>query len=152
MFELILQLDLPAALRLAAAGQIAVALLNLALVRIMGWKPDLDQLPLLIREVFYVHSWFISITLVLFGIFTWRFAIEMESNLACRWLAAGIAFFWFFRTLLQVGYYSSSHWRGQPGRTVIHGTLLIAYGALSAIYACAAFRPLLERLPLCLLY
>ena len=36
----------------AAIAQFAVAILNLFLIRIMKWKPDLDRAPLLIREVF----------------------------------------------------------------------------------------------------
>ena len=33
------------------------------LIRIMKWKPDLDRVPLLIREVFHIQVIFISITL-----------------------------------------------------------------------------------------
>ena len=36
----------------AAIAQFAVAILNLFLIRIMKWKPDLDRAPLLIREFF----------------------------------------------------------------------------------------------------
>src|SRR5207247_2542317 len=104
-------------LRLAAAAQIGIALLNLVLPRILGWSEHLNRVPLLIREVFHVHAWFISVTLMIFGVMTWRFATEMTTNPACRWLAAGVGFFWALRTVLQLTYYSSSHWRGQPGRT-----------------------------------
>ena len=48
-------------LRAAAIAQFGIALLNFSLVRIMRWKPDLDRLPLLIREVFQVHLIFISV-------------------------------------------------------------------------------------------
>ena len=55
------------ALRAAAIAQFAVAILNLFLIRIMNWKPDLDRMPLLIREVFQIHVVFISITLSIFA-------------------------------------------------------------------------------------
>ena len=48
-----------------AVAQMFIALLNLALVRIMGWETELTRLRLLIREVFQVHSWFISATVAI---------------------------------------------------------------------------------------
>src|SRR5438874_2086074 len=51
-------MTLSSLLRIAAAAQLAIALLNLFLVRLLDWKADLDRLPLLLREVFHVHCWF----------------------------------------------------------------------------------------------
>jgi len=55
--------SLEIALHAAALAQLAVAILNLFLIRIMKWKPDLERAPLIIREVFRIHVVFISITL-----------------------------------------------------------------------------------------
>ena len=41
------------ALCAVAIVQFAVAILNLFLIRMMKWKPDLDRAPFLIREVRY---------------------------------------------------------------------------------------------------
>ena len=78
-------------LRAAAIAQFGIALLNLSLVRVMKWKPDLDRLPLLIREVFQVHLIFISVTVATFAVLTWRFAREMATGTipVAVWLAAG---------------------------------------------------------------
>ena len=128
-------------LRIAAAAQLAIALLNLFLVRLLDWKADLDRLPLLLREVFHVHCWFISITPGIFGVMTLRFADAMaaSSNETCRWLTAGIGIFWAIRTVLQVTYYSRSHWRGRPVRTAMHVALLATYGGLALVYSVSAF-------------
>jgi hypothetical protein len=128
-------------LQAAAALQLGVALLNLFLVPLLKWKEELARAPLLLREVFQVHAWFISVTLAIFGLITWRFAGELATrpNQIGTWLAASIGIFWAIRTVLQVTYYSSSHWRGQLGRTVIHIVLLFAYGGMAAIYLWAAF-------------
>src|SRR5438132_14280892 len=79
-------MTLSSLLRIAAAAQLAIALLNLFLVRLLDWKADLDRLPLLLREVFHVHCWFISITLGIFGVMTLRFADAMaaSSNETCQ--------------------------------------------------------------------
>jgi hypothetical protein len=132
---------LPLLLQLAATMQIGVAVLNLFLIRLMKWREELARTPLLLREVFQVHVWFISITLAIFGILTWRFAgkIAGGENEIAAWLAAGIGLFWGIRTVLQVIYYSSSHWRRQVGRTIAHVTLLMMYGGMAVLYLCAAF-------------
>lgn len=123
-----------------AAAQLGVAVVNLFLVRLLGWRPDLERMPLLIREVFVVHAWFISVTLAIFGAVTMRFAPEFAaaSHEVFRWLAAGIGFFWALRTVLQVTYYSSSHWKGRTDRTIIHILALATYGGFAAAYITAA--------------
>ena len=71
-----------------------------------------------------------------------RFADAMAAsgNEACRWLTAAIGIFWAIRTVLQVTYYSRSHWQGRPFRTALHIALLVTYGNLALVYSIAAFR------------
>lgn len=125
----------------AAIGQIAIAFLNLRLDRLLHWQQDLAGLPLLLREVFTVHKWFITLTLLIFGVITLRFAASLASGdlELGRWLAAGIGIFWAVRTGIQWLYYDWSHWRGKAGRTVIHWTLTLAYGGCAVVYLFAAF-------------
>jgi hypothetical protein len=127
-------------LRVAAFAQLAVAILNLFLIRIMKWKPDLAQMPLLLREVFRIHCYFISLTLAIFGVVTWRFAgdIATATSPICVWLAIGIGIFWLVRSIMQWLHYSPSHWQGDTPRTVIHFLLFFGYGALAAVYIAAA--------------
>lgn len=129
-------------LRAAAITQLAVALLNLTLARIMKWKPDLARMPLLLREVFRIHVQFISITLAIFGVLTWRFAGEIAGAATplATWLAMSIAVFWAIRSAMQWLHYSSVHWRGIPTRTAVHWALFLGYGALAAVYFIAAAR------------
>src|SRR5213596_1094538 len=117
-------------LRAAALAQLAVAFLNLFLIRIMKWNPDLDRAPLLIREVFQIHVVFISITLSIFALLTWRFVQEIAraANPLAIWLATAIGTFWIVRSIMQWLHYSSSHWRGNLARTLIHWTLFLGYG------------------------
>lgn len=133
-------MKLELALYIVAAAQLAVAVINLFLVRLLGWRADLERMPLLIREVFVVHAWFISATLAIFGAVTMRFAPEFAaaSHEVFRWLAAGIGGFWALRTVLQMTNYSSTHWKGRADRTVIHVLLLATYGGFAAAYLTAA--------------
>ena len=127
-------------LRLAALAQLGVALLNLFLIRIMKWERNLVIAPLLIREVFQIHIYFISITLAIFGTLTWRFAgdIATAAHPLCVWLAIGIGIFWAVRSMMQWSHYSAVHWRGDRLRTLIHWMLFLGHGAFAAIYFTAA--------------
>ena len=130
------------ALYIAAAAQLAVAVLNLFLVRIMKWEESVARMPQLVREVFHVHAWFITITLVIFGVVTIRFAGELAAgtNDLGRWLATGIGIFWLIRWLMQFFYYDSSHWRGKRAETIVHIVLIFLYGSLAGVYLLAAFQ------------
>jgi hypothetical protein len=91
----------------------------------MRWEDDVQRMPLLIREVFKVHSLFISITVAAFGILTWRFAetIVLGGNELAKWMAGAIGIFWSVRAIIQWTGYSTSHWRGLPAQTAVHWTL-----------------------------
>ena len=128
------------ALVLAGIGQILLAIVNSQISKILNWKPELEKVSSLVREVFHVHTVFISIILLIFGVITLRFyeplsqgKIEMG-----RWFAGGIATFWGVRTAMQWLFYSSTHWKGKTGRTFIHFLLTFIYGMWSTIYTYAA--------------
>ena len=119
------------ALSIAAAAQLAIAVLNLFLVRIMKWEEPVARMPQLVREVFHVHAWFITITLVIFGVVTIRFAGELAAGTSDlgRWLAGGIGLFWLIRWVMQFFYYNSSHWKGKRAETIVHIVLIFLYGS-----------------------
>ena len=129
-------------LYIAAAAQLSVAVLNLFLVRIMKWEEEVARMPQLVREVFHVHAWFITVTLAIFGVVTIRFADELAAgtNDLGRWLAAGIGIFWLIRWLMQFFYYDSIHWRGKRAETIVHIVLIFIYGSLAGVYLLAAFQ------------
>ena len=137
-----MKLNLELFLRLAALAQLGVAILNLFLIRIMKWRRDLNTVPLLIREVFQIHIYFISITLTIFGAVTWRFArdIVTAANPLSVWLAIGIGSFWAVRSVMQWSHYSAVHWRGDRLRTAIHWSLFLGYAGFAAVYFTAAAR------------
>ena len=129
------------ALSIAAAAQLAIAVLNLFLVRIMRWEEPVARMPQLVREVFHVHAWFITITLVIFGVVTIRFAGELAAgtNDLGRWLVCGIGLFWLIRWVMQFFFYSSSHWKGKRAETTVHIALVLTYGFFAGVYLLAAF-------------
>ncbi len=126
----------------AAIGQILIAIINLRLDRMLNWQVELKQISRLLREVFYVHKWFITITLLIFGVITIRFVGDIAHPVheMPRWFAGGVGFFWAIRTILQWTYYSKDHWKGNTHRTLIHWILTICYGGCATAYLFAAFQ------------
>ena len=47
-------------LRIIAVAQIALAVLSYFLPRIMRWQSEINRMSALVRDVFVIHSWFIS--------------------------------------------------------------------------------------------
>jgi hypothetical protein len=127
-------------LRIVAVAQFSLVIANLFIARILGWKPEIERMSLLVREVFIIHSWFITITLAIWTVLTWRFAHEMAHapTELSRWLCWAMAGFWGIRCVAQWLHYSPSHWRGIPSRTFFHWLFFLGYGAWTAVYALAA--------------
>jgi len=129
-------------LRFVAALQLALAVLNLFIGRILNWKAEVAAMSPLVKDVFIIHGWFISITLAIFGVLTWQFADRMaeQPDDLSRWLCGSIGLFWGIRCVLQWLHYSPAHWKGNAGRTVIHWLLFVGYAAWATVYFIAAFR------------
>ena len=128
------------ALKLAALGQIILAVLGLFLARLLDWREAIAHMPLLVREVFLIHGWFISLTLMIFGALTWRFAADIAggSHDFLRWFSGGAGIFWGLRCVMQWTHYSAEHWRGRTDRTAIHWIVFLSYAAFTATYLKAA--------------
>lgn len=129
-------------LRVAAGGQLFIAGLGSALPRILHWEKAIADMPLLVRQVFQIHTWFISLTCAIFAVITWRFAGLMASGQdeLAKWIAGAIALFWGVRSIMQWTHYSQEHWRGKLGLTFLHWLLFLGYAAWAVVYALAALR------------
>lgn len=126
----------------AAIGQILIAAINLKLDKILHWEPELSVLSKLLREVFHVHKWFITITLILYGLITIRFTRDLATGAydMARWFAAGVGAFWLLRTGIQWLFYSWEHWRGKWRETVVHWILTVIYAGFTYVYLTAALQ------------
>tara|TARA_R110002049_G_scaffold22757_2_gene81169 strand:+ start:160 stop:600 length:441 start_codon:yes stop_codon:yes gene_type:complete len=130
------------ALRVGAVAHFVLVGLNLGIARWLNWKPEIDRMSPLVREVFQIHSIFLMLVLGIWGVLTWRFAEEMvvAPTELSRWLSGALMVFWGLRTVMQWTHYSTHHWRGVWHRTVVHWVLFLSYGTGAFIYGVVAFR------------
>ncbi|HTD92947.1 MAG TPA: hypothetical protein VK644_04010 [Chitinophagaceae bacterium] len=104
---------------------IGVLLIILSLIHVVfpyyfKWKEELNTLSLVNRQMIYVHTFFISVTIFLMGILCLSHAHELFHTNLGRSISLGLAIFWFLRLLFQFFVYSPSLWKGKSFETVIH--------------------------------
>jgi len=122
----------------AGLVQILIAASNFFLPRKLNYQKNLDRVAPIIRQVFVVHSVYIVGVLLLFAALTLGFARELASGHGLgRFLAAGIAVFWFFRAPVQLLYYDASlrrtHRLADVAFTAAAIFLTVAYGAAALL-------------------
>lgn len=118
---------------------IGIILMFLALVHIgfpkyFKWKDEFSTVSLINRQMNYVHTFFLALTLLLMGILCFTSAEEIvETNLG-RKIALGFGIFWFIRLIFQHFVYSWELWRGKYFETAIHMIFTILWTHLTFIF------------------
>jgi len=103
-----------------------------------GWKHELESVSLLTRQIFYVHTFFIGIGVMMAGAVSCLLAdaLVCRSDLSCAVLAA-MAAFWFCRLLAQFFVYDPALWRGNRFRTGMHAAFAVFWCYVTATYGLA---------------
>jgi hypothetical protein len=125
-------------LKIAGILQIALALLHARFPKRFGWKEELAPLSLLNRQVMYVHTFFIALTVFLIGLLCVTSAGDLINTALGRRVSLGLAIFWITRLVIQFFGYSSELWRGKTFETVIHIVFSLLWVYLSLTFATAA--------------
>ncbi len=122
-------------LRIVGALLLLLAAAHVFFPKELGWKEDLSKLTLLNRQIFLVHTGFIMLILVLFGVLSLGFTADLvaPSRLAAAVLG-GLTLFWGSRLITQQFIYDRALWRGNRRNTILHilATLLWIY--LTAVF------------------
>jgi hypothetical protein len=106
--------------------------------RYFGWEQELSVVSLLTRRVFFVHSFFIALGVVLAGAVSFMYADAFVRPAALsRGLLAAMATFWLCRLLAQFFAYDSAIWRGDRFRTSMHVAFALLWCYVTAIYGIA---------------
>src|SRR5262245_41177963 len=123
-------------LRIAGALLLALAGLNTLFPRRFGWRQELAQVSLLTRQVFYVHTFFIILTLAFMGLLAAVFPRALlEPSLLGLLLAAGLCLFWTARLIVQFFVYDTRLWRGHRFNTAMHVVFSALWTYLVLVFA-----------------
>ncbi|MEP6945860.1 MAG: hypothetical protein ABJA02_08080 [Acidobacteriota bacterium] len=126
-------------LKIAGLLQIGLALLHAFFPRRFGWKKELVSLSLLSRQIMYVHTLFVALTVFLIGLLCVTSAGDLVSTTLGRRIALGLSIFWLTRLYIQFFGYSSLLWKGKPFETAIHIVFSIFWVYLSVTFIATAF-------------
>ena len=106
--------------------------------RYFGWERELAAVSLLTRRVFFVHSFFIALGVVLAGAVSFKYADALLRPAALnRALLAAMVTFWLCRLLAQFFAYDSAIWRGDQFRTFMHVAFALTWFYVTATYGVA---------------
>jgi hypothetical protein len=122
---------------------IGVLLIGLALMHVpfphrFQWKKELTSLSLLNREMMYVHTLFVALTILLIGILCLTSANDLVNTPLGKRICLGLAIFWGTRLFVQFFGYSSELWRGKTFETIIHIVFSILWTYITIVFAAVA--------------
>ena len=107
-------------LKIIGAILIVLALVHIIFPRYFNWKTELAGIALINRQMMYVHTFFIALTVLLTGLLCVSSAYDMVHTRLGGRLALGLFVFWAMRLVIQFFYYSAALWKGKRVETTIH--------------------------------
>jgi len=123
----------------AGAIQAGIVLVNGVLPERLRVRETVKDVPLFIRQMFYVHWIYIVLTVGFFSALCFGFARDLAgASLLGRFLSAFLGGFWLLRLALQCFYYDREVRRANRWLDAVYLASLIA---LLAIFARASFVP-----------
>jgi hypothetical protein len=130
-------------LQIAGLMMAVLVALNLALPGRLRWREELATLSLLNRQVFRVHSFFITLIVALFSALLLTSSDELlEPTRLSRAILAGLTIFWAARMLIQWFYYSPKLWRGNRFNTAVHCLFSVVWVYMTTTFAVALWMSL----------
>ena len=121
----------------AGATQLFIALVSLALPRILGWREQTARLEPLTRHVFWTYAAYIFCTNLFFaGISMFRPQMLVDGSVLARTVTGFITAYWGARVLIQLFAYRAAKPKGWFYLLADVGFLL-AFVFLTAVYAAA---------------
>ena len=125
-------------LRIVGILLVSLGLSHAFFNRYFGWEKELEAVSLLTRRVFFVHSFFIALGVVLAGAVSFLYADALLRPTSLnRALLAAMATFWLCRLLAQFFAYDSAIWRGDRFRTFMHMGFALLWCYVTATYGIA---------------
>ena len=106
--------------------------------RYFGWRRELNTVSLFTRQVFYVHTFFIGLGVVMVGAGSLLYADDLlQPGALNRAILAAMVIFWLCRLVAQFLVYDATIWRGNRLRTVMHAAFSALWCYITATYGIA---------------
>ena len=121
-------------LKVVGALLIILALSHSFFPKYFSWKQDLHSMSMINRQMFYVHSFFIALIVLLMGILCLTSSQELlKTNLGKR-ICLSLSIFWMARLFIQFFGYSPKIWKGKNFETGMHILFSIFWIYLTVVF------------------
>ncbi|MCX6182618.1 MAG: hypothetical protein NT150_11900 [Bacteroidetes bacterium] len=99
---------------------VLLALVHGIFPKYFNWKKEFGAVSTANRQMMYVHTFFISLIVLLMGLLCLTSATELVETELGRKIAFGLFIFWGARMVIQFVGYSSELWRGKVFEIIVH--------------------------------
>ena len=113
---------------------IGLAAMHASFPKQFQWKDELRPLSLLNREMMYVHTLFIALTILLMGLLCLLSSNDLVNTPLGKRVCLGLAIFWGIRLFVQFFGYSSELWRGKIFETTMHIVFSILWVYVTVVF------------------
>lgn len=121
-------------LQLTGSLLIVLALVHGTFPSYFKWKSDLKPLSLINRQMMYVHTFFIALTVLLMGLLCLTQSEALINTALGKVMNAGMCFFWLCRLIVQFWGYSPQLWKGKTFETTIHVLFSLLWCFLTLLF------------------
>lgn len=122
-------------LKIVGVLLIGIAVMHVPFPRQFQWKKELVSLSLMNREMMYVHTLFVALTILLIGLLCLFSASDLVNTPLGKRVCVGLAIFWGTRLIAQFFGYSSELWRGKVFETTMHIVFSILWVYVTVVFS-----------------
>ena len=113
---------------------VLLAILHLFFSRYFKWKTEFGTVSIINRQMMYIHTFFIGLTVFLMGILCLTSGEELVTTTLGRRICFGLGMFWTVRLYIQFFGYSSKLWKGKSFETTMHILFSFIWIYLSVVF------------------
>ena len=113
---------------------ILLSLVHVLFPKYFNWRTEFAGISLINRQVMYVHTFFIALTVALMGFLCLMYPGELIHTKLGNKITCGLFIFWNLRLWIQFFGYSSKLWRGKFPETVVHILFSLLWTYFSSIF------------------
>lgn len=99
-----------------------------------NWKTELAGLSIMNRQMMYVHSFFIALTVLGMGMLSICCAKDLAGTSLGHKISLALGVFWSVRLVIQLFGYSSNIWKGKIFETSVHVFFTFFWAYLCWVY------------------
>jgi hypothetical protein len=119
---------------------IVLAMIHIIFPKYFNWKEEMRTLSLVNKQMMYVHTFFIALSVFLMGVLCLTSSLELIETSLGKKICLGLGIFWGVRLFMQFFGYSPKLWKGKAFETVIHIIFSLLWVYLSYVFLAIAFK------------